>query len=108
MENKNNSRIYIVAGSLFVAIGLIVNPFVLQFVRGGAFSTSVLVVLLMISLLMVVSGIVLIRKKNGFLSWAGKKYHDMAVIVFNMIVLFLVINAVAAFFVKKTQEIKAD
>lgn len=53
------------AGSLFVAIGLIVNPFVLQFVRGG-FSTSVLVVLLMISLLMVVSGIVLIRKKNGF------------------------------------------
>lgn len=108
MENKNNSRIYIVAGSLFMAIGLMVNPFVLQLARGGAFSTSVLVVLLMSSLLMIVSGIVLIRKKNGFMSWAGEKYHDMAVIVFNMIVLFLVINAVAAFFVKKPQDIKAD
>jgi ABC-type xylose transport system permease subunit len=55
---------------------------------------------------MIVIGWGFIFKKEHFFKWAVKKYKSLAVIVLNLIVIFAVINFIAALFLYQPQKVQ--
>lgn len=105
---KSDLRKYLFAGLPLIGIGLLVNPWLLSWYLNADFSLTVFSGILLISILLIVTGWGIIYKKSKFIYWFGNKYKDLAVILLNLLVLFGLINFVAAIMQHKKPDTEAS
>lgn len=93
---KNSVKQYLLAGFPFIVIGLLLNPWLVSWLFNANYTTTIFGGILFISILLIVIGWGIIFKKQKFLSWLLRKYKGVALILLNLIVLFGLINFIAA------------
>ncbi len=98
---KNSFKQYLLAGTPFIIIGLILNPWLVSWRFHQTFSTTIFSGILFISIILIIIGWGIIYKKQKFLSWLYEKYKKVALILLNLIVLFGVANFIAALILYK-------
>lgn len=89
------------AGLPFLFIGLILNPWLVSWLFNETFPTTIFSGILFFSILLIAIGWGIIYKKQKFLSWLYEKYKELALIFLNIIVLFGIINFIAAIILYK-------
>lgn len=93
---KNEFRQYIFAGVPFILIGLLINPWLISWTFKADYPTTIFAGILVISIVLIMIGWGIMYKKNKFISWIFQKYNEIAVIILNLIILFGIINFIAA------------
>lgn len=93
---KDDFKQYLLAGVPFIFIGLLVNPWLVIWLTKIKLSTTIFTGILLISILLIAIGWGIIFKKNKFPGWLFKKYSELAVIILNLILLFGILNFIAA------------
>lgn len=93
---KDEFKQYLLAGVPFIFIGLLVNPWLVSWLTKINLSTTIFTGILIISILLIAIGWGIIFKRNKFPGWLFKKYTELAVIILNLILLFGIINFIAA------------
>lgn len=93
---RKQYRNYILGGVPFVIIGLLINPWLISWLFQTEFTTTIFSGILITSLVLIVIGWGIIYKKDDFFKWLVNKYHDLALIVMNFIVIAALLNFIAA------------
>lgn len=101
---RNNSRNYKIAGIPFIIVGLLVNPWLLSKLLKLEFSTTLFSGILITSIVFIMVGWGIIYKKESFTKWAGNKYTEIALIVLNFILVFALLNFIAAIILFKPEK----
>ncbi|MFH1119573.1 MAG: hypothetical protein V1775_07095 [Bacteroidota bacterium] len=102
MGNENSAvKRYRTAGVIFMISGFIFNPWMITWLKGSSLSITVFTGILLVSFLLLLSGIGLIIRKRDFFFWVGEKYRDFAVIVLNVLILFAIANVFASLLIQK-------
>lgn len=108
MEPTSDAKRYRITGFVLISAGLLSNPWLLNLMTGGAFSATLFNVVLAVSVLLIFAGISVVFKGKLFFLWIVEKYRDFAVIVLNFLILFGLLNVVAALLIKKPVDTKPD
>lgn len=93
---RKDNRNFILAGLPFILLGLIVNPWLISWLMNVEFTTTIFSGILVFSILMIVIGWGIIYKKSDFGKWMSTKYKDTALIVLNIVLVFALLNFIAA------------
>lgn len=102
---RKEDRNYILAGLPFILIGLIVNPWLFSWQLNVEFTTTIFSGILIFSIVMIVSGWGIIYKKKTFGKWLAAKYRDVAMILLNVLLIFALLNFIAAVIIFKPEKL---
>ncbi|HLO89868.1 MAG TPA: hypothetical protein VK172_01765 [Lentimicrobium sp.] len=102
---KEDHRNYILAGLPFMMLGLIINPWLISWMLNVEFTTTIFSGILVFSIVMIVTGWGIIYKKSTFGKWLGAKYNDVALILLNIVLVFAVLNVIAAIVLFKPEKL---
>lgn len=98
---KDSFKQYLLAGFPFIFIGLILNPWLVSWFFNETFTTTIFGGILFISIVLIAIGWGIIFKRKKFTSWLYEKYKEIALILLNIIILFGIINFIAALILYK-------
>jgi len=99
---------YRIAGIVLVIAGLLLNPWLLAWLKGSSFSLTFFGGILLGSLALVAAGTGFFFKKREFIHWVTEKYRDFAVIMLNVLILLILVNVFAALMIKKNDKNKPE
>jgi len=99
---------YKITGFILIIIGILMNPWLIAWLSDLSFSETVFIAVFALSFLMISFGFGIIIRQQRFIDKVVEKYRDFAVIILNVLILFFIINIIAALLIKKPTERKPD